>query len=225
MKEPSFRDIRAQRPEEKVIRLWDTSLQKHKWVDLPHDAWSDAYFHYNLISAVFKMLLQNSLFVVISTLAYQIIAGCAAPDPVRRICYNSQGSTPQNVSTKDIESIAVYLRQYISIPWNPKFYTMRVKDADNCGEWEVYSQGSATVLAKLVGNRDASVLFSDIASTLDGTNATSLMRSLLGCFTAGGQMGTWVSTANPLYKSPEFVNGGFTNEGIIIKVVASRKGP
>jgi hypothetical protein len=46
-----------------------------------------------------------------------------------------------------------------------------------------------------------------------------MANSILGCDTAGGQMGVVVNATDPLYQSPDFVSGGFVNTGIIMKVV------
>ena len=149
-------------------------------------------------------------------------ATCFNPEPADRICYNSNGATPQNVTLAEVQYTARYLRYYSSQKGNPAFYTMRVKDADNCAEWQVTTKGSTLVLAKLVGDQDAEVTFNDIANTIDGgTNATpdQQQQALYGCGTAGGQMGVQVNASDPNYSSPGFVNGGFTNQGIIIKIV------
>lgn len=80
-------------------------------------------------------------------------------------------------------------------------------------------------MAKLVGNNNAAVTFSDIANTIDGGDAGgpegAIAQSLMNCGTAGGQMGVIVNSTDPLYASEEFVEGGFTHSGIIIKLVHS----
>lgn len=99
---------------------------------------------------------------------------------------------------------------------------MKVADANSCAEWQVYTFGSTLVLAKLVGNKDVSVAFDDIANTINGGNgATDAQNAaaLFGCDTAGGQMGAVVNATSPQYQSPVLVNGGFTKTGIVLKVV------
>ncbi|KAL2167139.1 hypothetical protein VTG60DRAFT_1658 [Thermothelomyces hinnuleus] len=155
-------------------------------------------------------------------LASQAYAICYAPEPARRICYDEPGATPQNITLQEITYVAGYLRYYGSQPGNPQFYTMNLPDADNCGEWQVTTKGSTWVMAKLVGDEAASVTFDDIANTIDGgAGATPEQKAaaLYGCGTAGGQMGVVVNAEDPRYQQPQFVNGTYTNQGIIIKLV------
>lgn len=69
------------------------------------------------------------------------------PEPERRICYSESGGTPLGQSP---------------------FWRMTLPDADNCGEWQITTKGRTWVVAKLVGNERAAVLFSDVAVTIDG---------------------------------------------------------
>ncbi|KAI0418378.1 hypothetical protein F5X98DRAFT_386264 [Xylaria grammica] len=99
---------------------------------------------------------------------------------------------------------------------------MPLPDADNCAEWQVTTKGGTWALAKLVGDDAAAVTFNDIANTIDGgVSATpaQVAQSLTNCGTAGGQMGVIVNATDPLYSSAEFVDGGYTNQGIVIKLV------
>lgn len=123
---------------------------------------------------------------------------------------------------REVQFTADYLRAYqeqqLSIGASP-FWKMTLPEAENCGEWQVTSKGRTWVMAKLVGNDQAGVLFSDIAATIDGLALEDPTRALLNCSTAGGQMGTIVDTENPLYQTQLFE--GFTNKGIVIKLVRS----
>jgi len=88
----------------------------------------------------------------------------------------------------------------------------------------VTAKGSTWVMAKLVGDDSAAVTFNDIANTIDGgggANASqeAKAKSLFKCGAAGGQMGVIVNATDPLYKSAEFVDGGYTSQGIIVKLV------
>jgi hypothetical protein len=168
------------------------------------------------------MILKTSTQLLYSIFIYQTVATCFNPEPARRICYDSLGGTPQNLTQKELNYAAKYLRSYGRQDGNPHLFTMKVKDADNCGEWQVFTSGNAIVLAKLVGEQDASVAFNDIATTIDGgENAMDADKAkvLWGCNTAGGQMAVQVNATDPLYQSAEYVNGGFVNTGIILKVV------
>jgi hypothetical protein len=168
------------------------------------------------------MILKTSLSLGCLTLAFQAGALCTNPETPDRICYNEQGGTPQNLTLKEINFMAKFLRSYGRQDGNPAFYTMKVADADNCGEWQVTTGGNALVLAKLVGNQDTSVTFNDIANTIDGgeiaTDADKA-KAIVGCGTGGGQMSVAINATDPLYQSPDYVNGGFINTGILLKVV------
>ncbi|POR32697.1 Beta-1,3-glucanosyltransferase [Tolypocladium paradoxum] len=152
---------------------------------------------------------------------------CMFPEPAKQICYDEPGGTPQNLNLKEVDYIARYLRNYqaqaVRQGLSP-FWKMKVSDADNCAEWQVTTKGGTWALAKLVGDMDVAVAFTDIANTIDpGGNApiADKAKALLKCGTAGGQMGVIVNDTDPLYESAEFVNGGFTTEGIVIKLVHS----
>jgi len=97
------------------------------------------------------------------------------------------------------------------------FWKMPLPDADNCGEWQVTTKGRTWILAKLVGDKPAAILFSDIATTIDGLGLNASAKSLVGCGTAGGQMGAIFNTTDPYYESQLF--DGFTSKGILIKIV------
>ncbi|KAK3290913.1 uncharacterized protein B0H64DRAFT_410916 [Chaetomium fimeti] len=147
---------------------------------------------------------------------------CLFPEPERRICYSEPGATPQDLDVREINFVAEYLRAYqeeILSQGGSPFWKMPLPDADNCGEWQVTSKGSTWVMAKLVGDEPAGVLFADIAATIDGLTLEDPTTALLNCSTAGGQMGTIVDEANPYYQTQLFE--GFTNKGIIIKLVKS----
>jgi hypothetical protein len=147
-----------------------------------------------------------------------------APEPTRRICYSDPGATPQNLELREVNFTSQYLRNYeeemIAQGGSP-FWKMMLPDANNCAEWQVTTKGRTWVMAKLVGNEQAAVLFSDIAATIDGFMLADSSKALLGCNTAGGQMGVIVNETNPYYQSQGFK--GFTNKGIIIKLVKSPK--
>jgi len=54
-----------------------------------------------------------------------------------------------------------------------------------------------------------------------GKDAADLARaaSLFNYGSAGGQIGVIANATNPLYELEEFVDGGFTTKGIVIKLV------
>ncbi len=152
---------------------------------------------------------------------------CFFPEPARQICYDEPGGTPQNLDAREVDFIGRYLRSYqeqVVREGGSPFWKMTTEDADNCAEWQVTAKGGTWALAKLVGDYSVAVTFTDIANTIDpGAAATPEQKaaSLVNCGTAGGQMGVIVNATDPLYQSAEFVDGGFTTEGIIIKLVHS----
>ncbi|ATY60552.1 hypothetical protein A9K55_005455 [Cordyceps militaris] len=152
---------------------------------------------------------------------------CLSPEPSQRICYNDNGATPQNLNMKEVDFIARYLRSYqaqaLKAGRSP-FWKMNEADADNCAEWQVTTKGKTWALAKLVGDDSAAVTFNDIANTIDpGAKAADAdkEKALVKCGTAGGQMGVLVNITDPLYQSKEFLDGGYTNQGLVIKLVHS----
>lgn len=84
---------------------------------------------------------------------------------------------------------------------------------------QVSSRGRTWVIAKLVGDEQAGVLFSDIANTIDSVSLSDPSKALLNCDTAGGQMGAIVDKSHVYYRTQMF--RGFTNKGIVIKLVKS----
>lgn len=161
----------------------------------------------------------------ITALAGYAAAICLNPEPAKRICYSENGATPQNLNMKEVDYIARYLRSYqaqaVKEGRSP-FWKMNEADADNCAEWQVSNKGKTWALAKLVGDDSAAVTFNDIANTIDpGAQSSDVEKdkALVKCGTAGGQMGVIVNTTDPLYQSKEFVDGGFTNQGIVVKLV------
>ncbi|KAK2013596.1 hypothetical protein LZ32DRAFT_691063 [Colletotrichum eremochloae] len=150
---------------------------------------------------------------------------CLFPEPEYQICYDSEGATPQNLDTREVAYVAKYLRAYqdqsVKQGRSP-FWKMSFPEADNCAEWQVTTKGGTWVMAKLVGDGAAAVTFYDIANTIHGgatPNDAEKKKSLVNCGTAGGQMGVIINGTDPLYQSKEFVDGGFTNKGIVIKLV------
>lgn len=83
------------------------------------------------------------------------------------------------------------------------------------------------VTAKHLGaTRNSSVLFEDIATTLDGgagANGTDAQKAgfIVGCGTDGGSMGVAVNTTSPSYNSTVFQNLYSVTDGILIKVVGA----
>lgn len=97
-------------------------------------------------------------------------------------------------------------------------------DAPDCAEWTVYTHGTALVTARHIDTTlNSSVLFSDIANTIDGgTGATAVPQNISSCGTDGGQLGVQYNASNIQYNSSlSAYPVGYTPAGILIKVVSS----
>ncbi|KAK5653780.1 hypothetical protein OQA88_7938 [Cercophora sp. LCS_1] len=151
---------------------------------------------------------------------------CYASETSQRVCYDPPNSTPQGISPGDVTLIALALRSYGQQTKAGQLFSMAAVDAPNCAEWSLYLFGSALVTAKHIGGAtvNSSVLFTDIANTIDGgVGATDDQKAaaLVGCGASGGSFGVQFDANNPAYKGAGYP-AGFTPEGILIKVVSSR---
>ncbi|KAI0490351.1 hypothetical protein F4859DRAFT_508151 [Xylaria cf. heliscus] len=150
---------------------------------------------------------------------------CYDNENSRLLCYNPPDGKPQNVAISDVAYIASYLRAYGAQTKAGRLFNMAAADAPNCGEWSVYSHGTALVLAKHINNAvNSSVLFADIANTIDGgASATSEQQAarIIGCGTSGGSLSVQYNASNPAYTGSSYP-AGYTPDGILIKIVASR---
>ncbi|PHH54704.1 hypothetical protein CFIMG_003432RA [Ceratocystis fimbriata CBS 114723] len=105
--------------------------------------------------------------------------------------------------------------------------------ADQCLEWTVITRGTVMLLARLSGTRNASVLYDDIAYSLDGitgdwgkwiprsrgTEDEQKVPVLIDCNNSGGQVPVYVNKTNPAYHSEEFLEKNYSTEGIWLKLV------
>ncbi|KAI1125537.1 hypothetical protein F5Y10DRAFT_294513 [Nemania abortiva] len=149
---------------------------------------------------------------------------CYDNENANLLCYNEPDGTPQDVAVADVAYIAAYLRAYGGQTKAGRLFTMAAADAPDCGEWSVYAYGTALALAKHLNNTvNSSVLFADIATTIDGgVNATPEQQAaaLIGCGTSGGSLGVQYNDSNPAYTAATYP-AGYTPDGILIKIVAS----
>ncbi|KAM7191244.1 hypothetical protein V8F20_009422 [Naviculisporaceae sp. PSN 640] len=151
---------------------------------------------------------------------------CYAGESAKLLCYTPPNGDPQGVLEEDVAYVASYLRTYGGQTRLGRLFSMSAADAPDCGEWSVYSYGTALAVAKKINNTiNASVLFADIATTIDGgVNPTpdSKANSILyGCGDAGGSLGVRVNASAPIYKSTTSYPAGYVPDGIVIKVVWS----
>lgn len=149
---------------------------------------------------------------------------CYATETPSQLCYTAPDNIPQDVLVEDVQFIASYLRSYGAQIRTGRLFNMAAADAPDCGEWLVYAHGTAQAFAKHINNTvNSSVLFADIATTIDGgvgASEAQIAASLLGCGTDGGSLGVLVNTANPTYSGSTYP-AGYVTDGIIIKIVAS----
>lgn len=145
---------------------------------------------------------------------------CYSTETTAQLCYTAPNNTPQDVAVADIADSADYLRAYGAETEEGRLFTMLAADGDDCPEWVLYSHGSVLITAKHINSAvNSSVLFADIATTIDGGAAATA--GLIDCGTDGGSEGVLVDATNPAYTTSTYLGGGFTPDGILIKVVAS----
>ncbi|KAL2150898.1 hypothetical protein VTH82DRAFT_5996 [Thermothelomyces myriococcoides] len=184
------------------------------------------------------MLSRLANFVPLALLGSAIAAAGPLPNPVNglaprtcyetetpsRLCYTEPDNVPQDVDIDDVLFIAAYLRSYGAQIRTGRLFNMAAADAPDCGEWLLYAHGTAQAFAKHIDNTiDSSVLFADIATTIDGgpdANSTQQAAALIGCGTDGGSMGVVVNASHPTYSGSTYP-AGYTTDGILIKIVAS----
>ena len=142
------------------------------------------------------------------------------------LCYTWQNAAgrPQHVSVDDVVFSANYLRSYGRGTRAGRMLTMLAADTPDCGEWTIYTRGTVRVAAKHIDpSVNSSVLYEDIANTIDGGaagNADEVKKpSILDCGMDGGAFGVQANTASPAYSSDAFVAANYTASGIIIKIV------
>ncbi|KAK0742156.1 hypothetical protein B0T21DRAFT_360714 [Apiosordaria backusii] len=149
---------------------------------------------------------------------------CYETETPSRLCYTAPDNVPQDVLVDDVKFIAAYLRAYGAQTRAGRLFNMAAADAPDCGEWLLYSHGTAQAFAKHIDNTvNSSVLFADIATTIDGganANSTQQAAALVGCGTDGGSLGVLVNATHPTYSGSTYP-AGYKTSGIIIKIVAS----
>lgn len=102
---------------------------------------------------------------------------------------------------------------------------MNVADTPTCGEWSLYTHNTVQIIAKHIDTtHNSSVLFEDVANTIDGgahATADQAAAVLFGCGTDGGSLGVVVNATHPAYNTTAYAKLDAVPSGIIIKVVAS----
>ena len=182
-----------------------------------------------LLSAFSKLSTAISLATYIvgaSSLAIERSAQiCYDTETAAQLCYTLPETPPQDVLVADVTFAAEYLRAYGAELKTGCLFTMLTTDGDDCPEWSLYSHGSVLITANYLNSAlNSSVLYADIAPTIDGRSAATAAQqaaALIGCGTDGGSEGVLVNTTNPAYNTATYLAAGYTPQGILVKVVAS----
>ncbi|UNI23899.1 hypothetical protein JDV02_009691 [Purpureocillium takamizusanense] len=140
-------------------------------------------------------------------------------------CYNGEDDTPQDVSVEDVAVVAEKLREWGRGVKGGRFLTMPSENTPDCAEWTIFLYQSVHALAKHIDpNVSTSVLYEDIARTIDGGESASdddKAKALISCQTSGGSLGVLVNETDPAYHTEDYKNSGYTPKGIIIKIVSN----
>lgn len=170
------------------------------------------------------LLLTASASVALAAPSPSLLDSRACGEKADRICFGVDGGTSQDVTLDDVQYVADYLRFIAEDSPTPALWTMPAPDF-GCAEWTIpVEAGSVLALAKHINGRiNSSVLYTDIANTIDGgvdASEKDKKESLLGaCGTHGGMVGVKVNAADPVYSSAEYKKLNAKPEGIIIKIV------
>ncbi|KAK7432070.1 hypothetical protein QQZ08_001360 [Neonectria magnoliae] len=160
-----------------------------------------------------------SLFVAFAATG-AVSAECHGEKPTLH-CYNGPDDNPQDLTVEDITYIGNYLRAYGLEVEGGRYFTMTAKHAPDCAEWVLFTHGSVIALAKHIDpKKDSSVLFEDIANTIDGgQQRDEVGPALIQCLADGGSAGVIFNGSNSAYEGKEYRENGYTPEGILIKLV------
>ncbi|KAH8593503.1 hypothetical protein B0O99DRAFT_596373 [Bisporella sp. PMI_857] len=94
---------------------------------------------------------------------------CYATETPSQLCYTAPNNVPQDILVDDVKFIAAFLRSYGAQIRQGRLFNMAAADAPDCGEWLPTAHGTAQAFAKHLDNTvNSSVLFADIANTIDG---------------------------------------------------------
>lgn len=150
---------------------------------------------------------------------------CNGGDTAIKYCYGSPNGGPQNLDPQDVSNAAISIRSYGRSTTPLRMLTIPGAGENNCTWVELYTNGTVKVVAKhYLFNVTASVLYEDIANTIDGgetPTSESLDASVLECGWKGGQSGVVVNTTRAEYHTPEFIASGAITDGIGIHVIGA----
>ncbi|KAM7195857.1 hypothetical protein V8F33_006506 [Rhypophila sp. PSN 637] len=155
-----------------------------------------------------------------------IAARAACSEGTARLCYGiGNPGTPQKLNADDIAYAASYLR-FIgqdNAGTADAFWNMPAEPTTSCSEWGLPVDGAGTVLALAKHsepNLNSSVLYEDLANTIDGgEDGSKASSALIGCASNGGQMGVVFDAKNAAYNTDEYKKSRKTPRGLVIKLV------
>ncbi|KAE9372664.1 hypothetical protein N431DRAFT_558449 [Stipitochalara longipes BDJ] len=164
----------------------------------------------------------NGVYKIATT--YESNDGCLKAETPALYCYTKANhETPQNITVSDIQALADGLRGYGQETSPGRLLTMTPQDSANCGEWTLgYPQTTAIATAKHINSTiSSSVAFEDIANTIDGGPGASPAHTagIISCLQDGGRLGVQVNQSNEAYYTSDYAAGGYSWDGILIKVV------
>ncbi|KAI1422353.1 hypothetical protein F5Y12DRAFT_623893 [Xylaria sp. FL1777] len=162
---------------------------------------------------------------VVAFMASRVTAQCDDTETTKLLCYEDPDGTPQDVTVADVQYVASYLRSYGAQTQAGRQFTQTVANAPDCAEWTLFAHGSVLALGKHIDPTvNSSVLFSDIANTIDGgAGATSAQQAaaIIGCATNGGSLGVVYNASNPQYHTSTYLANDYSPAGVLIKIVNS----
>ncbi|KAJ6445405.1 polyketide synthase [Purpureocillium lavendulum] len=174
--------------------------------------------------AISPLLLATNTVALTSTSSVHIQT-CYEGETSALHCYNGEGDTPQDVSVDNVAHVAQALRDYGREVEGGRFLTMTAENSPDCAEWNIFAYQTVLALAKHIDpDVNTSVLYEDIATTIDGGPSASeeeKAKALIGCSTSGGSLGVLVNETDPSYHTDKYEESGYTPEGIIIKIVSN----
>lgn len=201
--------------EEKLVHC--TSIPIHLFISTDFISLSQIFKFLNMLSSTLIHLFAGAAMLL------GVQAQCDDTETTALLCYNEPDGVPQNVAVADVQYIASYLRAYGAQTKAGRQYVMTAADAPDCAEWTIYSHGTALALAKHIDSTaNSSVLFADLANTIDGgSGSTAVANNLLSCGTSGGSLGVQYNATNAQYLTSTYLASDYTPAGILVKIVAS----
>ncbi|KAK1976440.1 hypothetical protein LZ30DRAFT_753472 [Colletotrichum cereale] len=143
-------------------------------------------------------------------------------EPLELHCYSEPDDIPQDVTVADVNFVAAYLRSYGRQIRAGRLFNMKAADSPDCGEWPLYNRGTVAAYAKHIDNTiDSSVLFEDIANTIDGGIGSTRSVSIIDCLSEGGSLAVQANLTHPAYSTATYTAAGYKPSGILIKIVNS----